>query len=123
MEIRILLADDSPFWREQLRMILEDGTGWTVYLATNGAEAVQKSIWIRPDAIILDEYMPVLDGLSAAREVNRMWPEVPVLIVTADKTAFLEMKAREVGALAVFSKMDFLQAHNLLMQTFLARAA
>jgi CheY-like chemotaxis protein len=123
MEIRILLADDSPFWREQLRMILEARTGWTVYLATNGAEAVQKSIWIRPDAIILDEYMPVLDGLSAAREINRMWPEVPVLIVTADKTAFLEMKAREVGALAVFSKMDFLQAHNLLMQTFLARAA
>jgi CheY-like chemotaxis protein len=123
MEIRILLADDSPFWREQLRMILEDGTGWTVYLATNGAEAVQKSIWIRPDAIILDEYMPVLDGLSAAREVKRMWPEVPVLIVTADKTAFLEMKAQEAGALAVFSKMDFLQAHSLLMETFVARAA
>jgi DNA-binding response OmpR family regulator len=122
MSIRILLADDSPFWREQLRMILEGKSGWTVYQATNGAEAVQKARWIQPDAVILDACMPVLDGLSAAREFRRMSPEVPVLIVTVDKTNSLEVMAREAGVLAVFSKMDFLEACDLL-RTFLTRAA
>lgn len=122
MSIRILLADDSPFWREQLRVILEGKPGWTVYQASNGAEAVQKSTWIQPDAIILDACMPVLDGLSAAREFRRVSPKVPVLIVTVDNTPSLELKAREAGVLAVFSKMDFLQACDWL-RTFLTRAA
>jgi len=102
MAKRILLADDSPFWREQLRTILEEGSDWTVFQATNGAEALQKSVWVHPDAVILDECMPVLDGLAAARELKRVTPQLAVFIVTVDKNASLELAARQAGV-PVFS--------------------
>ena len=123
MTLRILLADDSPFWREQLCAILEEEPGWTVFQATNGAEAVRRSAPIRPDAIILDACMPILDGLSTAREFQRVLPKTPVLIVTVDKSAFLEEKARETGVLAVFSKAECLEVRQFLKRRFLARAA
>lgn len=123
MALRILVADDSPFWREQLRAILEQGSDSVVFEACNGFEAVQKSAWIQPDVAILDFCMPVLDGLSAARELKRRMPELPVLIVTVDKTDFLEVAAREAGVLAVFSKMDCLDLRDFLMRRLQARAA
>jgi DNA-binding NarL/FixJ family response regulator len=121
--VRILLADDSSFWREQLRAILEDDPGWSVYEANNGCEAVHKSSWLRPDVVILDLCMPVLDGLEAARMLKRAMPELPVLIVTVDKTPFLEAAARQTGVLGVFSKMDCLEVRNFLRRTLQTQAA
>ena len=114
MAKRILLADDSLFWREQLRTILEEGSDWTVFQATNGAEALQKSVWVHPDAVILDECMPVLDGLAAARELKRSTPHLAVFIVTADKNESLELAAHQ-ARVPVFSKADFLEVRNRLM--------
>jgi CheY-like chemotaxis protein len=122
MSRRILIADDSPFWREQICTILEE-SGWTVFQATNGAEAVDKSVWVQPDAIVLDACMPVLDGLSAAREFRRRSPQIPVLMVTVDKSAFLELKAREAGILAVYAKMECLELRKFLLRMLLAKAA
>ncbi len=121
--MRILLADDSPFWRDQIRTILEEESGWTVFQATDGAEAVQKSRWIRPDAIILDACMPILDGLAAAREFHRLLPKIPVLMVTVDKNTFLEVKARETGVLKLFSKMDCLDLRKFLKRMLIPKAA
>lgn len=50
-------------------------------------------------------------------------PELPVLIVTVDKTDFLEVAAREAGVLAVFSKMDCLDLRDFLMRRLQPRAA
>ena len=82
--MRILLADDSPFWREQIRAILEEDPDWSVYEANNGSEAVRKSSWIHQDVVILDMCMPVLDGLGAARRLKDVTPELPVLVITVD---------------------------------------
>jgi len=123
MAFRILLADDSPFWREQICSILEDDTGWTVFQATNGAEAVQKAMWVQPDAVVLDVAMPVMDGLGAAHALRRLSPRTPVLIATVDKSAFLEVAAREAGVLRVFSKMECLELCEFLKRTFQSKAA
>lgn len=114
MSLRLLIVDDSPFWREQLRAILEQDPGWTVYEAADGDEAVQKSSWVHPDVAILDYCMPVLDGLTAARKLKQTTPELPILMITVDKTPFLEEAARRAGVLAVFSKMDCLEVRNFL---------
>ncbi len=123
MSIRILVADDSPFWRKQLREILQQVSDWMVFEASNGYEAVYRSRWVHPDVVILDMSMPVLDGLGAARELKNVTPELPILIVTADKTAFLEVAAREAGVLQVFSKDDCWALPSFLKRRIRARAA
>jgi DNA-binding NarL/FixJ family response regulator len=62
MSVRVLIADDSPFWREELRALLEHDTAWTVFEACDGLEAVRKTAWIYLDAVILDFCMPYSTG-------------------------------------------------------------
>ena len=102
--------------------MLEQSLDCTVFEANDGSAAVQKSNQIHPDAVVLDVCMPVLDGLGAARLLKRVTPELPVLMVTVDKTPFLEAAADEVGAL-VFSKTECPQLCNFLSQALQTRAA
>jgi DNA-binding NarL/FixJ family response regulator len=118
MSTRILIADDSLFWREELKTILEEDSDWTVFEACNGFDALQKSNWIQPHLVVLDLSMPELDGLSAARELKRRTPEVPVLIITVDKSDFLEVLARQAGVIAVFSKMECAYLKNFVRHLF-----
>lgn len=123
MSIRILVADDSPFWREALRTSLERGSDWTVFEAKDGSEAVRRSKFIHPDIAVLDFCMPELDGLNAARELKRREPTLPIVMVTIDKNPFLEAEARRAGVLAVFSKMDYMQVRNFVNRMLEAKAA
>ena len=123
MSMRILIADDSLFWREELRAILEQGSDFIVFEARDGLEAVRESSRVHPDVVILDLRMPLLDGLGAARQLKRATPTLPVLIVTVDKTAFLEATARQAGVSAVFSKTECMDLRNFLHRTLLAHAA
>jgi CheY-like chemotaxis protein len=123
MPIRILVADDSPFWREALRTSLERGSDWTVFEAKDGSEAVQRSKSIHPDIAVLDYSMPELDGLNAARQMRRNEPELPIVMVTIDKSPFLEAEARRAGVLAVFSKMEYMRVRDFVNRTLEAKAA
>jgi DNA-binding NarL/FixJ family response regulator len=117
MPIRILVVDDSPFWREELRALLEQDSRWDVFEADNGSEALRKASWIKPDVVILDLFMPELDGLSAARALTRQIPAPAMVILTVDKSPFLEVAARECGVRAVFSKVDYAGVRNFLKET------
>lgn len=117
MSLRILLADDSAYWREALRESLEEEPGWTVFEANNGSDAVQRSNWVHPDVAVLDFCMPELDGLSAARELKRREPNLPIVMVTIDKSEMLEKEARRAGVLAVFSKTDYMQVRVFVDRT------
>lgn len=123
MSIRILVADDSPFWREELKLVLEEDSDCTVFEARDGFEALQKSNWVHPDVAILDLSMPELDGLGAARELKRRKPELPIVLITVDKSAFLESLAREAGILAVFSKMECAHVKDLVTRIVPPKAA
>ena len=116
MPKRILIADDSPFWRERFRAVLERDSGYDVFEAGDGSEAVQNSKKYHPDLVVLDYAMPVLDGLGAARELRRTMPKVPILLCTADKSACLEDVARESGVPAVFSKTDWTEMLSFITQ-------
>ena len=105
---RVLIADDSPFIREQLRGLLEQG-GTEVYEARNGEEALQKSERMQPDLVVLDCQMPVMDGLQAARQLHQMMPEVPLVMFALDSSPYLAEAARESGIKALFPKTKFLQ--------------
>jgi len=95
---RILIVDDSPVIRKTLRETLADQDGWEICgEAANGREAIQKAQQLKPDVIVLDLSMPVMNGLDAARELTRLAPSVPLLMFTNFETARLKQEALSAG--------------------------
>jgi DNA-binding NarL/FixJ family response regulator len=105
---RILIADDSPRIREFLKQFLTGHTAeWTVCAeAVNGLDAVEKAVECKPDLIILDLEMPVMDGMTAATKLAELLPRVPVVMFTLHKSAFVNLEARRAGVREVISKAE-----------------
>jgi DNA-binding NarL/FixJ family response regulator len=81
--IRVLIADDEPLVRAGIRAVLAADPEFEVVAeAENGREAVELAVAHRPDVVLLDVMMPVLDGLAAAAELSRTVPDVGVLVLT-----------------------------------------
>ena len=102
---RVLIVDDMAHVRQELRTWLElTGEVQVVGEATNGAEAVAQAEQLRPDVIVMDLEMPVMDGLTATREIKaRGWANrVTILSVHAD--ADTVQRARNAGADVFFDK-------------------
>jgi CheY-like chemotaxis protein len=80
---RILLADDSDVVRRSMRRMFERAS-WTVCgEASNGEEAITMAQGLRPDVIVLDLSMPLMNGLTAARILKRMLPATPLILFTS----------------------------------------
>lgn len=104
--LQILIADDHEIMRRGIRSVLESRDGIEVFEAENGKEAIDKTHELRPDLVILDVSMPLLDGFSAAREIKKSFPRLPVLIFSLDRTdAFTEV-ARQIGVNGYLTKKD-----------------
>jgi CheY-like chemotaxis protein len=86
MSRMVLVVDDDEGVRAVMATALEDD-GWRVETAENGRTALETLIWARPDAIILDLRMPVMDGLTFA-EQYRGFPEprAPLILISATVT-------------------------------------
>jgi len=103
---RILIADDHEIMRRGVRSVLESRRDVDVFEAENGVEAVQKTKEMKPDLVILDVSMPLLDGFSAARQIKEMSPLTPILIFSLHRTeAFLEV-AQKIGVSGYISKSE-----------------
>lgn len=94
---RILVVDDDPDIAETVQMILES-RGYEVALAANGREALDVIAKQRPDAILLDMLMPVMDGWQFAAELRRRYPHdrPPLIAMTAAEHA--RARALEIAA-------------------------
>lgn len=83
MVSRILIADDNPHMRQVLRNVIEQNPDWEICgEAVDGKDAIQKVQQLSPDLVVMDFLMPGVNGLEAAREINRMAPTVPILMCT-----------------------------------------
>jgi DNA-binding NarL/FixJ family response regulator len=103
--IRILIVDDKQFVRNGLRMFLESHDGMTVCgEASDGLEGIKKAFELRPDVILLDLNMPILDGLKAARLIREGSSKAEILIVTSYHSLELARIAAEVGASGYVTK-------------------
>lgn len=97
--IRVLLADDTPDIRRLLRVNLElDGRFQIVGEAGDGAEAVELTRSLRPDVVVLDLAMPVMDGLQAAPVIRESVPAARILVLSGFDHSRMEARAREQGA-------------------------
>ena len=103
--IRIVLVDDQPLVRGGLRMLLEGEPDVEVVgEADDGAQGVELAERLRPDLVLMDIRMPVLDGIGAAREIRaRGLPARVLLITTFDPAEYAE-HARAAGASGVLLK-------------------
>jgi len=95
--MRILVVDDDRAVRDSLRRSLEFN-GYTVDLASDGAEALARVPQIDPDAIIMDVMMPRLDGLEATRALRGAGNDVPILVLTARDAVSDRVDGLDAGA-------------------------
>jgi len=111
----ILIVDDHPAVRRALRVAFEGQPGFTVCgEAEDGFDAISKAKKLAPDLVVLDLRMPVMDGLQAARELKRLFPKIPLMMLTCYHSTAAEKEALASGVTAVFSKPDAMQ--NLIWQ-------
>lgn len=104
--IRVLIVDDSAFMRHALRRALSEDQGFEVVgTATDGANAVRLAVSLRPDVITMDVEMPVMDGISAVREIMGVLP-TPIVMVSTLTHAGAEatLAALEAGAVEYVPK-------------------
>jgi CheY-like chemotaxis protein len=106
MPVRILIAEDNPTVRTALRGLLEGAGPWEIVVVDNGQEAIAKAQQIKPNLIILDLVMPVMDGLKAARQISQLMPEIPLLMHTMHWSQQVELEAQKVGVRKVVPKSD-----------------
>lgn len=105
MQKSILIVDDNAAVRRAVRSIFEAQQEFDVCgEAANGQEAIDKARQLRPDLIVLDFSMPVMNGVEAADVLNKTMPEVPVIMLTAHKNQFVELVARAAGVRKVLQK-------------------
>lgn len=74
--------------------------------AANGLQAVQMADKLDPDVVLLDFQMPVMDGLSAAREIRKVKPLLPIAMYTLHQNSHFDKQAAAVGVQKVISKDD-----------------
>jgi CheY-like chemotaxis protein len=100
----VLVIEDIEFNTDLLEQILEDE--YEVAFAADGAEGLRKAVELRPDLILMDLSLPVVDGWEATRRLKAD-PElarIPVIAVTAHAMAGEEEQARAAGADDFLSK-------------------
>ena len=103
--IRILIADDHALLRRGLATLLGFNKDIAVVGdAKNGEEAVKAAIKLKPDVVVMDLSMPVMDGVEATRQIREALPDTYVLILTSYSTSVDVSRAMEAGASGAFVK-------------------
>lgn len=107
---RILLVDDQILFREALRTLLSVQVDFEVIgEASTGEEAIRLGLNLRPDIILMDLRMPILDGVSATRRLHGLLPECKIIVLTTfddDEYVFDGLRAGAVGYLLKDTSSD-----------------
>ncbi|MGW3488066.1 ANTAR domain-containing response regulator [Streptomyces sp. NPDC001054] len=118
---RVVIAEDEALIRLDLKEMLEEEGYTVVGEAGDGQQAVELAREHKPDLVILDVKMPVLDGISAAEKIAEE-SIAPVLMLTAFSQRDLVERARDAGAMAYlvkpFSKSDVVPAIEMAVSRF-----
>jgi DNA-binding NarL/FixJ family response regulator len=119
--LRILVADDHTLVRQGLRKILESQPGWVVVgEAGDGRDAVQQTMELQPDVVIMDIAMPRLNGVEALQQIERRHPNTRVLVLSMYSDEAYVTRAVRAGATGYLLKdsadLDLIQAVGALAE-------
>jgi DNA-binding NarL/FixJ family response regulator len=108
MKKTILLADDSPIVGQSLyRLLATEANCELCVQAADGHEAISLAQQCKPDLVILDLSMPKMNGLEAARELKKLMPTVPIILLTLHASSVNESFAENLCVDLVVPKGDF----------------
>ncbi|NPV81752.1 MAG: response regulator [Firmicutes bacterium] len=94
---KVLIVDDAAFMRLRVANLLK-GKDYTVIEASNGQEAIQKYLEEKPDVVLLDITMPVMDGLTALKEIISLDPKAKIVMCSALGQESIVIEAIKNGA-------------------------
>jgi DNA-binding NarL/FixJ family response regulator len=104
--LRAVIADDDPFARRVVRDVLQKAGVLVIAEAHNGRQAVELTLFYRPDVVVMDVVMPEMDGIIATRQIRKASPEQLVIVLTgaSDEDQELGLQALRAGASGYLSK-------------------
>ena len=118
----VLLVDDSPDERDMYTQQLV-ATGYSVQVADNGEDALQKVAAHVPDVVVMDLAMPVLDGWETTRRLKETHPKVPVIVLSGHTGGEGGRRAKEAGGDVLLTKPFGPEALELAVRIVLKRRA
>ena len=105
--VRILIADDHEIVRKGVRAILEEQPGWEVVgEVTNGKQAVEETLRLQPDIVVLDIGMPEMNGLEATRRIREGAAQTQVVVLTLHESEEMVRQVLGAGARGYVLKAD-----------------
>ena len=106
--LRLIVADDSPEFMEVVCALLElDHQIDVVARVGDGGEAIEAVAKLRPDAVLMDVDMPILDGLTATMVISAQFPGTRIVLMSAFESPELRAEAQACGALGLVDKTMF----------------
>lgn len=107
MTHRILIADDFQSIREGMGKLIAAHEGWEICgEAKDGQEAIQKTLELLPDVVVLDFFMPATNGIVVAREIAKKCPDILVVMCSMYLDSQLVELARDAGIAGILSKSN-----------------
>jgi DNA-binding NarL/FixJ family response regulator len=107
----VLIVDDNATIRRALCGVFQSESDFAICgEAENGQEAIAKALALRPDLVVMDLSMPVMNGIQAARALRELMPTMPVLVFSEYSDVFSQQEARAAGVSALVSKSEPLSA-------------
>ena len=103
MKAKVLVVDDSGLARRLIRKILED-LGYEVEDVSDGAQALERYVLNRHDAVVLDLLMHGMYGVEVLQKLRQLNPTLPVIVVSADIQRTTRDQVKEAGAVAMVNK-------------------
>jgi DNA-binding NarL/FixJ family response regulator len=119
--VRILVVDDFEMFRQFVVEVLGKRPELQIVgEASDGLEAVQKAVELRPDLILLDIGLPSLNGIEVARQMRRLVPECKIIFLTHESSSDVVEEALNLGALGYVTKNMVLADLFAAVETVLA---
>jgi two-component system nitrate/nitrite response regulator NarL len=104
-KVRVLLVDDHDGIRKVVRSLLETHPRFEIIgEAVDGSEAIEEATKLKPDVVVLNVSMPVLNGIEAARVIKSESPQSAIVILSSHADKHLVEIAKEIGAKAYVAK-------------------